>query len=290
MKLNQTLAATLIAAAAIVTAQCGGGDAKGSSGLLSLPSSASSVASDLAVGTRALGLTVSAEPEVGKVKVCKSGGSSGTFIVAGGGGTVTILPNPTVGIDQCYVVAEDSEAPLVAPASTPTAVTVTESPATLLNGVTLQVNSAGSVGPIEASTNGATVLVNDFHGYTFRFDNDAPDPPPPTGTEGCTPGYWKNHAWVGYAPGDDFDTTFGVDFFNPNITLGAAVNLGGGGVAALARHAVAAILNVANPDVDYTYTLDQVMAIVQGTGDYSGLSVEARKNLLVTANELGCPL
>jgi hypothetical protein len=38
--------------------------------------------------------------------------------------------------------------------------------------------------------------------------------------EGCTPGFWKNHtelwAALGYNTTDDFDTTFGVNFFSPD--------------------------------------------------------------------------
>jgi hypothetical protein len=111
-----------------------------------------------------------------------------------------------------------------------------------------------------------------------------PPPPPPPGTEGCTPGYWKNHlkAWgaTGYALGDDFDATFGVDLFDPNITLETAMNLGGGGVNRLARHGVAALLSAAHPDVDSPYTVAEVIALVQA-GDADALA---------DANELGCPL
>jgi hypothetical protein len=290
MKLNQTLAATLIAAAAIVTAQCGG-DTKSSSGLLSLPSSASAVASDSAISTRAVGDITNSAPELGKLKVCKIGPNA-TFDVSGGSAEVSILANAAVASGTCVVVAQDSNAPGVSPASAGAQVTVTENPAANLASISMQRNDAGAISD-GTFANGGSLFLNDFHGFTITFTNDEPEPPPPpTGTEGCTPGFWKNKpaAWTTYAPGDDFDTTFGVNFFNPDITLGTAVNLGGGGVSALARHAVAAILNVANPDVDYSLTLAQVLDIVQGDGDYAGLSVEARKNLLVTANELGCPL
>jgi hypothetical protein len=47
----------------------------------------------------------------------------------------------------------------------------------------------------------------------------APEEPP--GGEGCTPGYWKNHLedWppTGLDIVDDFDTTFGVDLFDPKV-------------------------------------------------------------------------
>jgi len=128
---------------------------------------------------------------------------------------------------------------------------------------------------------------NTFHGAVIVFENMVD----PVGGEGCTPGYWRQDQHLGnwtspYDPSDDFDATFGVDFFNPNITLGDAVALGGGGVNALARHAVAALLNAASADVDYEYTTAEVIAIVQN----GALSLEARKNLLATENERGCDL
>jgi hypothetical protein len=123
------------------------------------------------------------------------------------------------------------------------------------------------------------------------YAHDNPPPPPPNGGgEGCTPGFWKNHldAWIGYSPGADFDATFGVDLFDPNITLEDAVNRRGGGVNALARHAVAALLNAAHPDVDSAFTTAEVIDIVQdaeASGDF-----EAAKDMLAAENERGCPL
>jgi hypothetical protein len=102
------------------------------------------------------------------------------------------------------------------------------------------------------------------------------------GGEGCTPGYWRNHldTWV-LDPSADFDTTFGVDFFDPDITLEDAVNLGGGGIRKLARHGTAALLNALNPDVNYPATEAEVIAAVQA-GDIE---------MLVEFNELSdeCP-
>ena len=61
--------------------------------------------------------------------------------------------------------------------------------------------------------------------------------------EGCTPGYWKNTRmhyceWdaTPYGPDDDFDATFGTNYFNPDRTLLEALNAGGGGYDALGRH------------------------------------------------------
>lgn len=108
---------------------------------------------------------------------------------------------------------------------------------------------------------------------------------PITGTGGgCTPGYWKNHldAWspTGLSPADDFDTTFGVDLFDPDISLEQGVKAKGGKVNRLARHGTAALLSALHPDVDYPYTAAEVIAMVQA-GD---------TDLLEEANELGCPL
>ena len=102
---------------------------------------------------------------------------------------------------------------------------------------------------------------------------ECPPPPPPCGA--CTPGYWKNLRKHGdewdltpYSPGDDFDTTFSVDLFDPDITLDEAVHMGGGGIKKLARHGTAALLNAAHPGVDYPLTVDQVILAVQlGYGD-----------------------
>jgi hypothetical protein len=121
-----------------------------------------------------------------------------------------------------------------------------------------------------------------------------PPPPPPDEGEagGCTPGYWKQphhlDSWVGYLPTNSFNTVFGVTAsFNPS-TLLDALWLGGGGQRALARHAVAALLNAARTDYSYTFTQAEIIAGVQSafaSGDY-----EPFKDLLDRANNTGCPL
>ena len=103
--------------------------------------------------------------------------------------------------------------------------------------------------------------------------------------EGCTPGFWKNHldAWVGYAPSDNFLAIFGA---GPDISLLEAVNLRGGQFNSLVRHATAALLNAAHPDVDYPYSEGDIIAMVQEA--YSSGEWEMPKNDLEEANELGC--
>lgn len=102
--------------------------------------------------------------------------------------------------------------------------------------------------------------------------------------EGCTPGYWKTKQhqdeWAVYDQVNDFDTTFGTDLFDPDITLFQAVWAKGGGVNKLARHGTAALLSAAHPDVGYPLTVAEVIEAVQA-GD---------ADTLAAANELGCPI
>ncbi len=113
----------------------------------------------------------------------------------------------------------------------------------------------------------------------------------PRGGDGCTPGFWRQahhyDSWVGFSPGDDYETVFGVNAVF-EATLGEAVRLRGGGEYALARHAVAALLNSTSPDVDYAFTTGQVIDLVQdayATGDF-----EEAKDMLADENEEGCTL
>jgi predicted ribosomally synthesized peptide with SipW-like signal peptide len=112
--------------------------------------------------------------------------------------------------------------------------------------------------------------------------------------EGCSHGFWKKHeeAWAptGYCPSDDFDVTFKCDDFESDITLMNALSLGGDGLNALAREAVAALLNAADPDVNYQLTPEQVIKKVQQAID--GRGCEGTKDELEGYNNDagGCPL
>ena len=111
------------------------------------------------------------------------------------------------------------------------------------------------------------------------------------GGQGCTPGYWKQDqhfsSWVNYSTSDDFEATFGVNASFDKTLLGA-LKQGGGGEKALGRHAVAALLNASNSDVDYLYTANQVITMVQNA--YASNSFEQIKDDLEAQNEAGCPL
>ncbi|MDM8000358.1 MAG: hypothetical protein QUS33_10235 [Dehalococcoidia bacterium] len=131
---------------------------------------------------------------------------------------------------------------------------------------------------------------------------------PGRGGEGCTPGFWKNNwkKWQGVEPGNAWTNPYdGGDRFSDvfgriitvrsggrstisDPTLFQALNSTGGGIDALARHGVAALLNAASPDIDYAFSVGDVIARVQAaidSGDY-----ETTKDILAAQNEAGCPI
>lgn len=98
------------------------------------------------------------------------------------------------------------------------------------------------------------------------------------GNEGCSHGYWKSASkkwWTGnvgvgaaqYKRGDNFFTRFDISpvpgGWNPNLTFDGALNLGGGGLYNVARQGVAALLNAADPDVDFPYTEAEILEAVE---------------------------
>ena len=120
--------------------------------------------------------------------------------------------------------------------------------------------------------------------------------------EGCTPGYWKTHPerWDGVGSDDftqsvvtslSFNAVFGVSSSDSgvqdSITLIEAADLGGGGVIALNRHAVAALASA--DSVCYPLTVGQVIDAYRGAVLGTG-GIESTKNLLESYNEAGCPL
>jgi hypothetical protein len=136
---------------------------------------------------------------------------------------------------------------------------------------------------------GATFAIATKGGKTTGSASKSQYTPKP-GDQGCTPGYWKQvhpNSWTGYSPSDSYDAVFGVKY-NSKLTLLGAVNLGGGGYAALARHAAAALLNSSNPNVNYGLTTSQIIAMVQkafATGE-----PEQIKDEFAAFNEVGCSI
>jgi len=138
----------------------------------------------------------------------------------------------------------------------------------------------------EALWSKVLVIAGEVHTREFE------PPPEDHEGEGCSPGFWKQSHhfddWPGIFSTDDRVS----DFLGPDapsdLTMLEALEQGGGGMNALLRHAVAALLNSAHPDIDYAYDIDEIIALFQGVVD--GGDVEAVKELLEEANQAGCPL
>jgi hypothetical protein len=117
-------------------------------------------------------------------------------------------------------------------------------------------------------------------------------------TEGCTPGYWKNHeeAWVTYTPTQTVDSVFtGADPTLGSQTLLEALSFQGGPDLVgkqeiLLRAAVAALLNTTS-GIDYGV---KTKALINGVN--SRLASGSEKKIINFAtqldnrNNLGCPL
>ena len=147
---------------------------------------------------------------------------------------------------------------------------------------------------------------------------------PPPAYEGLSPGYWKNHAedWDGVATSMSFEEFFfgspqpglnwkvmgmnggGKEKFSTqsDITLMQALELTGGDTAALARQAVAAVLNARDEDVTYQFSESQITGWVadalsgqpvdldgDGTPEFAAgkMAIEGVKDLLDANNNLG---
>ncbi|HEX6791559.1 MAG TPA: SdrD B-like domain-containing protein [Candidatus Krumholzibacteria bacterium] len=103
-------------------------------------------------------------------------------------------------------------------------------------------------------------------------------------TEGCSPGYWRNHleAWAAtpYSPDDKVNATFGCDLVDDdNLTLGECIDAPET-YGTLVFHAIAALLNATHPDVDFD--LD--------AGDVIDAACTGDKDTLAAENEKVCPL
>ncbi len=119
------------------------------------------------------------------------------------------------------------------------------------------------------------------------------------GDQGCSPGYWKNvdhpkpgkHPWPApYSPNQLFSSVFDDAF--PGQTLLQVISNGGGGLNALGRHTVSALLDAkALGVIHYGLTpqqvIDQFNAVFPG-GDYGALSDQFEG--MEDVNGRTCPL
>jgi hypothetical protein len=134
-----------------------------------------------------------------------------------------------------------------------------------------------------ASLGGQATVVFDF-GY--RRD--------PCGGQGCSHGFWKNHpeAWPApFTPSTPFSEVFEDAF--PGLTLLQVLEQGGGGLDALGRQVVAALLNAASAPVDFALSVEEVIGLFDeiwpiDPGD--PLRIEMRKDYFEFLNDQTCPL
>lgn len=235
------------------------------------------------------------------VTVCVDPGSpAGTYeydrSATTGFGTFEVTSPFTLSPGDCVDVWQDDGG--TQPSDPTTDVTVTET-ATASGALLDDIQISGD--PISSSTSGssATVTVNQFHGATITFLHIEE---PTEGGQGCTPGYWKQpqhfDSWEGHATSDLLGSVFtllaGLTLERPetedpdDLTLLDGLELRGGGVNALIRHAVAALLNAANSDVSYDLTEQEVIDAFNAAVD--GGDVEGTKDEFEGFNEQGCPL
>jgi len=133
---------------------------------------------------------------------------------------------------------------------------------------------------------------------TVTFKNKAQ-----TGTQGCTPGFWKQDFhfsfWTGHSPTDTVGSVFtgALPELSSETLLAALQGGGGSGLlgkeAILLRAAVAALLNASNSSVSYPLTSSQIIAAVNAalaTGNLTTINNLA--TLLDNANNGsgGCPV
>jgi len=130
------------------------------------------------------------------------------------------------------------------------------------------------------------------------------------GGEGCTPGFWKNNgdkhgasAWDCFSPSTRFGDVFllteplvirgnGKSTIT-NPTLLQALGANGGGVNAMVRHGVAAMLNACSGCVQYA-TNDQfeIISMIEDTlnGAPGAYTIDELHSMFAENNEAGCPV
>ena len=233
-----------------------------------------------------------------EAEVCKFGSSATIEIrTRAGNGTVT-FDTTTVNDGACLSIRTSLSSPF------PDSLFLTEIglPAGLqldsivtLQGITPNQSTPLTVTRTVRAGGTAMMLTGLEWGAVIMFYNSVtpPPPPPPGGGEGCTPGYWKQSkhfdSWpAAYTPDMLFSSVFEEAF--PGQTLLPVASNGGGGLDALGRHTVAALLNAGSTGVSYDFTTADVIAkfnaVFPGTKNaYTGL-----KDTFEGFNTQGCPL
>ncbi|MDZ7961972.1 MAG: MlaD family protein [Aulosira sp. DedQUE10] len=82
----------------------------------------------------------------------------------------------------------------------------------------------------------------------------------------CSAKFWKEHPheWVKFSPNDNFDAVFGVDLFQPDITLWQVLSKEGNHEnEVIARAAVTVLLNATHPDIYYHLEVKDVLELMK---------------------------
>jgi hypothetical protein len=128
--------------------------------------------------------------------------------------------------------------------------------------------------------------------------------------EGCNPGFWKDNgdkhgasAWCErFSPSDPISMHFALNedlvirgkgkstISDP--TLLQALRANGGGVNAMIRHGIAAMLNACSDCVQYEYSSeDQVIMMIEDTLNGVGAyTIDELHSMFASYNEAGCPV
>jgi hypothetical protein len=116
---------------------------------------------------------------------------------------------------------------------------------------------------------------------------------PPESGQGCTPGYWKQTHHFGnwpapYTPETMFSTVFENAF--PGKTLLQVLQQGGGGLIALGRHTVAALLNGGSDYVNFDLSDAEVISRFNDVYPGTKGAYQALHTMFANYNERYCPL
>jgi len=236
----------------------------------------------------------------GILRLAKEGptGTTATFTISATGGTLPL--GSTITLDACPI-GGPCFPPVVWRATDASLVHVTVTEVGFTGSVELErivvISDYGTFNYFDPAAPTVTVQVDNEHDALVRFknvavDNPPPPPPPPPpseGSAGCTPGFWKQphhfSYWTApYTPSTLFNDVFADAF--PGMTLLDVLKNGGGGLTALGRHTVAALLNGASPDVDYGMTAQHVIDAFDAA--FASGSYDALHDELEDRNERDC--
>ena len=115
----------------------------------------------------------------------------------------------------------------------------------------------------------------------------------PEGDEGCPPGYWKRvEHFDSWPPGFDPNTPFATVFEDafPGASLLEVLDARGGGLNALGRQTVAALLNAASDEVQSELATSEVLQLFDDLFPATLPEYNALKDFFEQSNACGCPL